>query len=740
MTVYKGIFDLEMNFTDTYIKFHDEHIAIREAMCLKVLNPANMRDIRDGDLFAGRTEKYPLVGFSLEEASGGPIYYCWEDRIREKMQNQDLPYDYCARVEDMLTYWKQEATNNKFNLALTDELRQKTRNFTAGMFGRLSGITINFEKLVAIGITGLQEEIESQRFKAIETGGDVHLYEGMLLALDLFKDNCRYYSSMSKNMAEKSSEPAVEKEFLEISAILERLILNRPETFREAAQLCWLFALISGVVNYGRMDIYLGDLYAKDIDSGLITEDKALELLKSLWQLIADRKIAYNSRVIVGGKGRKNEANADRFALAAMEATRLVIETEPQFTLRFYKGMNPALMKKALDVIGEGRIYPMLYNDDVNIPAVQNAFRVDLKEAEQYYPYGCGEYGLDHISFGSPNSSFNPLKALELTLHNGLDIVSKRKIGLELGEFLTFKTFEELFEAYKQQVEYFVDALAERDAIENKIKTETASFLYCSMLTDSCIERGKSITGGGIRYLGAVIEAFGLVNAADSLTAIKELVYDKKLMTQQELLEILDANFVGYENKYQLMLDVPKYGNDEDSADLMVQKVSDHLCRYTRSLAIKIGFDFYLIVNINNNGNVSYGKNTAASAEGRKNGEPLANGNTPTAGRDKNGVTAFLNSIVKVDPSVHAGYVHNMKFCKQMFTTERLKLEALLEAYFDNGGTQAMITCVNKGDLENAMEEPDKYKNLIVRVGGFSARFVELSKDLQIDILNRTLY
>jgi pyruvate-formate lyase len=188
------------------------------------------------------------------------------------------------------------------------------------------------------------------------------------------------------------------------------------------------------------------------------------------------------------------------------------------------------------------------------------------------------------------------------------------------------------------------------------------------------------------------------------------------------------------------LLDAPKYGNDDEGADAMLCAVSDHVCRYCMEKARGMGYGYFLAVNINNFGSVHEGKRAAASADGRGKGEPLANGSTPTAGRDINGVTAFLNSISKPDPSCHAGYVHNMKFSRRMFREDRKRLEALMDAYFQSGGTQAMITVVDRGDLENAMREPERYANLIVRVGGFSARFVELERDVQLDILNRTLY
>jgi pyruvate-formate lyase len=371
---------------------------------------------------------------------------------------------------------------------------------------------------------------------------------------------------------------------------------------------------------------------------------------------------------------------------------------------------------------------------------VENAFNVGTEEAEQYIPYGCGEYVLDHISFGSPNCSLNLLKALEVALHNGRNIMTGETIGLATGQLEDFKDFDDLLDAYKKQVEFFVESLAKRHAFEYKIERENASFLYPSMLYDYCLERGKSFVDGGTKYLGGIIETFGMVNAADSLAVIKKLVYDKKILKLQELVEILDNNFKGYLREDKIIESLLKYGNDNAEMDNMVCEISDHVASYTMEQADKVGLDYFLVVNINNYMNVDLGQETAASADGRKKKEPLANGNTPTAGNDICGVTAFLNSITKVNPDVHAGYTQNMKFSKNMFNKNREKLKALLDTYFARGGAQAMITVVSKDDLENAMKEPDKYRNLIVRVGGFSARFVELAEEVQRDLIERTLY
>ncbi len=716
-------FNLELEFTDTYKPYLNDDPAIREAHCLRALMPHLFDPLQAGDLFAGRMH-YSYVGFGLEDAAGGPIYYCHEHRILPELTA--LEPGQREKVRAMLDFWKTEATiSGHLIRRLSPEVLKATSNHIAEMMGRLAGSLLNFEKLVKIGILGLRAEIVMGRKK----NGDLPLYAAMNMVLDLLVDVILNYAAQTDG---------------EIAATLNAIAVSAPETFREAIQLTWLYALISGTVNYGRMDVYLGDLYAADVDNGRLTESDALALTQSLWRLIAARKTVFNGRVFIGGRGRPNEANADRFALLAMEATRTVIEIEPQLTLRFYTDMNPALMPKALDVLAEGRTFPMLFNDDVNVPAIENAFHISRADAEQYLPYGCGEYCIDHVSFGSPNCSLNMLKALEVVLHNGCDMQTGEAIGLPWQSVLSidelFPTFDHLWDAYCRQIEYSVERLAERHRVEVDVEAEQAAFLFASILYDDCLARGKSLLGGGVRMKGGLIETYGMVNTADSLTAIKNLVYDRKLISLSRLVAALDADFVGYEREYRLIRSAAKFGNDDNAADEMLCSVSEHVSRHTMAQAERVGLDYFLIVNINNWMNVSLGAQTIASAEGRKSGKPLANGNTPSAGNDTNGVTAFLNSLVKPDVNLHAGYTQNMKFSKSLFHDERPKIEALLDTYFSCGGAQAMITVVGRGDLENALKEPEKYRNLIVRVGGFSARFVELAPEIQQDLIARTLY
>jgi pyruvate-formate lyase len=273
-----------------------------------------------------------------------------------------------------------------------------------------------------------------------------------------------------------------------------------------------------------------------------------------------------------------------------------------------------------------------------------------------------------------------------------------------------------------------------------RITGDDCSFNLLSPLYDDCLKRGKALLDGGVRGLDATVEVYGLVNTADSLLAIKKLVYEDKVLTPEQMLAILDADFAGYEKERKMMLDVPKFGNDLDEPDEMMERVHEQACFAAMAQSGKYGLGRYLIVNINNNVNTLWGRWTPASPDGRKSGKPMSNGNNPSSGMDVNGLTAFLNSLLRARTDIHAGVVQNMKFSKEMFNEKRAELEHMLGTYFKSGGTQAMLTVVGREELENARKHPEQYGNLLVRVGGFSARYVELDEDVQIEILDRTIY
>ncbi|MCG6926562.1 MAG: hypothetical protein LJF30_14785 [Acidobacteria bacterium] len=710
-------------FTEAHRALAGVSAAAREAACLAAQFPAILLPIEDADLVAGRYRHAP-IGFSPEP--GGFGYYCDEDAMRRAAVGASEATR--EEVDEALTYWRGQTTSQKvrsaFGPALAAALPSDDWCGVPGIafpLYRLAGVFLDLEKLVGLGLPGLRAEVEA----AGERGAGREWVAGMAGALDVVGESCRFYAGQARELAEHAeSERGVD--LLEMAESLDHVVAAPPETLRQALQLAWIYTLVAGVHNYGRMDVVFGPFLARDLESGRLDEEQALALLESLWRLMAARRTVYNGRVVIGGAGRSDPGPADRFARLALEATRRVNEIEPQLTFRFDRDTDPGLMKVAYDVIGAGRTFPMLYNDDVNVPAVESAFGVPREEAEQYVPLGCGEYVLEHRSLGTPNGVINLLEGLNHAIHDGRGVEG-------------CATFEDLWDAYRARVEPRVAALAEQEALTYRVLAGEAPMLLPGLLFDDCLQRGRPLLEGGARYLGGTLETYGNISVSDSLGAIRDVVFERGLVTPTRLVEALAADFEGFEHERRLLREAPKYGNDDDRADAMAVRVHEHVCRVTAAQAARVGLDSYLVVIINNHANSVLGRHTGASADGRRAGEPMSNGNNPASGNDRAGVTAFLRSLLKLEPSLHAGAVQNMKFGREMFGPRRPKLEALLGTYFDEGGAQAMITVVGREDLEAAMREPEKWGHLMVRVGGFSARFVELSPTVQREILERTL-
>ena len=722
MTFYQYL----KTFTETYRAHESDDVSLREGYCIAVQSRYEFLPMQRGELLAGRKRVIP-VGFSNEPLLGRSVSW-FVDRVRamQALENDGASE---AEIEDakaLLAFWEMQETRKNLRAAYPEDVKEALpediyweHSEVAFPLYRVVGAYMDYDKLLRLGVGGLKKEIASYP----ENG----FYRGCLIALDALSDVARRYAQNERELGNEALADA-----------LERIAEDAPQTFLEAIQLAWLYSLISGVLNYGRMDDYLGGYLARDLDAGRITEAEALDILCCLWRLVDERKTVFHGRIIIGGRGRKNEADANRFAMLAMEASRIVAEAEPQLSLRFYEGQDPALMQKALDVIGEGKIYPMLYNDDVNIPSVEKAFRVPHEEAEQYCFFGCGEYVINKKSIGSPNGVINLLKALEVTMYNGYDMLYEKPCGLQKGAFSDFHSFETFYAAYKEQLAYYIGILARQQKQEYEFCAGVGSFLFISMLMDDCLARGKSLLAGGVQDLGGTLETYGNINTANSLYAIKTLVFEQKRIAPETLLKALKADFIGFEKERDLLLNAEKYGNDEDGVDALAVDLHEFVCNTVRDQ--RVGLHSYMVVIINNEANTVLGRFTGASADGRKAREPMANANNPAGGTDRNGVTAMLNSLVKLRTDIHAGAVQNMTFSPELFNGSRPILEALLKTYFKNGGQQCMINVLHRGDLEDAILHPERHQSLLVRVGGFSARFVTLSKDVQREIASRTLY
>jgi pyruvate-formate lyase len=735
-------------FTDVY-RANNDNKYLREALCYQVQWKSMLCDIKEDDLFAGRTQQ-PMIGFVPQSNEGYVGYYIHYNALHEFRKQNNLSAASDNIINDLIDFWSRENTTTKCKNAYNPLIKEAlpsdsymTQSGIAFTLWRMSGVQMNYEKLISIGIPGLRNEIADAKKNAMENSDAWHLYQAMELALDTFADVCHFYANQALSLAQQAENDKERNDLNEMGLILSELPVKKPEHFREGIQLIYLYTVIDGARNYGRLDDSLAELYCNDMDSQYINEEEGIRLLCGLWKLIIDRGYRYDSRIIIGGLGRNNEKAADRLAKAIMETSNRVRDIVPQLALRIHKQQDPALYENALDIIGSGYPFPMLYNDDVNIPAVQHAFNVPYEEAIHAIQFGCGEYVLNHKSVGTPSAVINLTTALNVTLHKGIDAVTGKPMGMPRDRYVKYgdyKTFESIWEAYKEQVEYHVVPLAQHEKLEYDIAGMQAPYLYSSMLMDDCIKKGKGIYEGGVRYMGGTLESYGNSNTADSLVAIKQLIYEEKKFSLEQLIKMLDANFEGYDKERNMLLNCPKYGNDNDIADKMLIQVHEHLCNYTREQIKTVNLHSYLIVIINNDANTVMGEHTSASADGRKALTYLNPGNAPVGGADKNGVTAFLNSIIKPDTKIHAGAVQNMKLSKEMFSMYRDKLEILLATYWQQGGAQAMLTVVSRGDLEAAMEHPELYQNLIVRVGGFSERFVNLPRHTQLEILSRTLY
>ena len=735
--------------TEAYKQYQDAPPAIREAMCLKKQYPLLLKDIEKEDLFAGRIprDRVLYVGTIFwmtygrtgdgRYAAGKQGGYCFDFAAIDKLPGNEEEKKLLAELTE---FWKDKATILKEIGSREEELETyigSNRMISTGNIG--FAVAADLDRLVRRGIPGLKEDVDTRRRKAERDKEDTSFYDGLQIALEIITEACRYYEKQARTLAGPAGDGPDRTRLLTMARTLEAITVRAPESLREAIQLIWMYTILSGgkhLEAWG-LDVALGDLFVHDIDNGIITEEEAVQMLQSLWRLYNENGEDATCRIMIGGRGRRNEANADRFARAAMEATGRHKRVTPQLALRFCRGQDQELLKKAYDTINESYTFPLLYNDDAVIPGVAKAFNIPEDAAEHYHPLGCGEY---MIASGSPSlldCSWNIPKALEAALCNGHNRQGER-IGPGTGTNDAFDTFDKLYDAFLTQI-HFGAGLAAK-AYENISRTlaKDCAFLFASLLTDDCLERGKPIMGGGARYLGGCVMGHGYTNAADSLTAIKKLVYEEKRLTLDQLVTILDADFEGYEDIRKLLSEAPKYGNDNDMADGIHKRMWVDIHTAIRKAGERSRLDFLTASSVNPGGH-GMGFNSGATADGRKKGHAFAIGNSPTAGMDRSGLTALLNTLSKADPA-NGGAVSNIKISREFFTEERPKLEALFGAFFAKGGMQANISVVNRGDLEAALVEPEKYAHVLVRLGGWTARFVELERRVQEEIVERTLY
>lgn len=753
--------DIAVNITNTYKKYASASPEIREAKVLACIYPDALKPMRDTDYFVGDSADNNHAFEVLVDCA--PYTHSQVGYLMKNIENirrlQEKYPHRAAEIEEIIEYWKNESTFVKLLRDAPEDVHEYQfprgelydsegyyrqvdlplagSGFMAGSYDtRIVGLMPDYNKLLDMGLSGLAAHIAS--YKEKNPQGE-NFYDALLICIDIIKNTLEHFRVQAESLMEGTSDKDKLEALARCAKALSTLQSEKPGTLYEAMQLIVIYNIVARTDNYGRLDIVLGDYLASDLETGVLSEESATDLMCHFWQTLSRIGGPHDSRLLIGGKGRKNEKNADLFALLAIEATIRTHDIKPVLTLRWYDGQNPALLEKALISIGEGCIYPTLYNDDVIIPGVMESMNIPYEDALNYAPLGCGELTLQCCCAGSPNSTVRFLKIFEAVLHNGNDAADGYPLIASEGKLEDFDTYEKLEDALFRSIK----SVLEKDIklhIWNKSRTaHEYSAVMQSLLTDDCIARGQSIFDGGIRYFGANAEGFGVTNLSNSLVAIKKLVYENKEYTLREYVEILDKNFEGHEADRKRFLAMPKYGNNDSEVDKIKLRLESFINDTAHQIGLESELDYYTVANVNPGG-IIIGPTICASADGRKCARPMSLGNSPTPGSDTNGLTSMLASAANSSHKANGGYVTNMNISRETIKSKTDIIKSMFIAYFKMGGQQLNVNCFSKGDLEKALENPEAYRNLIVRVSGYSARFVDLDEITQQQIMQRTLF
>lgn len=715
-------------------------------------------------VFPEYTMKFIMDELDLFEKRDGDVFY-----ITEETKQQ---------LRDIAPFWENNNLRARGEALLPDEVSVFMETGVFGMEGKLNAgdahLAVNYERILAQGLKGYEaytREMKEKLDLAQPDSVDKYVfYNSVLTVIEAVHTFALRYSSLAKEMAEKETNPARKEELLEISRICAKVPYEPAHSFREAVQSVWFIQLILQIesnghsLSYGRFDQYMYPYYIKDINEKKITEEEALELLTCLWiKTLTVNKVRSQAHtlssagspmyqnVTIGGQttDKKDAVNELSFVvLKSVAQTRL---TQPNLTVRYHANLNKHFFDECIEVMKLGFGMPALNNDEIIIPSFIN-WGVKEEDAYNYSAIGCVETavpgkwgyrctGMSYVNFP---------RVLLCTMNNGVDLTTNKRFTKGHGYFTEMETYEDLLAAwdktvremtrYSVIVENFIDKASERDVPD----------ILCSALTDDCIGRGKTIKEGGAVYDFISGLQVGIANMANSLAAIKKLVYDEKKITREQLWNAILDDFQSPENKkIQEMLndEAPKYGNDDDYADNLIVEAYDSYIdeikkypntRYNRGPIGGIRYAGTSSISAN----VGQGMGTMATPDGRNAHEPLAEGCSPAHNTDKNGPTAVFKSISKLrTEKITGGVLLNQKMTPQMLSTEenKQKLELLIRTFFNRlHGYHVQYNIVSKETLIDAQKHPENHKDLIVRVAGYSAFFNVLSKATQDDIIGRT--
>lgn len=668
-----------------------------------------------------------------------------------------------AYEKEIIPYWKNNTIRDRIFSEMSNEWMEayEAGVFTEFLEQRAPGHTVAGNTIFKKGMKDISKEIERAR-DTLDFKNDPMASEKLeeLKAMDISANAIVAYarrnSDLLREMADNTNDTNKKEELLYKSKICEKVPEQAPGSFHEALQFYWFIHI--GVItelnpwdsfNPGRLDQNLYPFYKNDINEGILTKDKAKEILQSFWikfnnhpappkvGVTAKESSTYTdfSLINVGGLTEDGKDGVNELTFLILDVIEEMRLLQPGSMVQISKKNPDCLIKRALKIIRTGFGQPSLFNTDAIIQELLIQGK-SIKDARNGGASGCVETG----AFGKESyilsGYFNLAKILEITLHNGLDPRTGRKIGIESGKL---NSFEDLLSSYGRQLKHFANIKIQGN---NKIAQIYAKYMpapFLSLIIDDCIAKGKDYNNGGARYNTTYIQGVGLGSTNDSLTALQYHVYDKKNLGLKEFREIMMNNYTGHEEfRYTLLTQTPKYGNDNDYADSNAEKVFEKFYDSVNDIPCSRG-GVHRINLLPTTCHIYFGSVTGALPDGRKANGPLSEGISPVQGADTSGPTAVIKSASKIDHIRTGGTLLNLKFSPDIFNhAGTQKILYMIRSYFRLDGHHIQFNVISGDTLKRARKDPLQYRDLIVRVAGYSDYFNDLSNELQDEIIKRT--
>jgi formate C-acetyltransferase len=669
--------------------------------------------------------------------------------------------------EKIIPFWQGKTMRELIFQEMTPEWKAAYQAgiFTEFMEQRAPGHTVLDDKIYHKGMLDFKKDIQKS-LAGLDYLTDTQAYakEQELRAMSVCADAlilfAERHAEKARQLAEKEKNPVRKNELEKIAEVCTRVPAQSPRNFWEALQYYWFVHLgVTTELNTwdafcpGHLDRHLVPFYEKGIQDGSLTREKAEELLQCFWikfnnqpappkvGVTAEESSTYTdfAQINIGGileDGSDGVNEVSYLILDVIEEMRLL---QPSSSIQVSRKNPDEFIKRATRIIRTGFGQPSVFNSDLIVEELMRMGK-SVADARNGGSSGCVEVG----AFGKENYNltgyFNIPKILEIILHNGIDPQSGQKIGPETGDADKFETFDDLFTAFKKQLQHFVDIKIRGNSVVERLYATYMPAPFLSLLTDDCIVNGKDYHDGGARYNTSYIQGVGLGTITDALSAIKTHVFDRKTICMEELIRILDENFVGHEKERQLLLNkTPRYGNDDDQADSIMIKIFNAYFDAIDGRPNTKGGKYHINL-LPTTVHIYFGSVIGATPDGRKAGQPLSEGISPVQGADRKGPTAVIKSASKMDHFRTGGTLLNQKFTPQLLNSdEKLdKFVHLIRTYFKLNGHHIQFNVVDAATLKAAQQTPELYRDLIVRVAGYSDYFCDLGKALQDEIIART--